>query len=66
MKAGFLFQLGGFWIGAHYSCKERRWCINLIPCCTLWVALKGGNPPYRYNKKKKEEEKCGATAVTTS
>jgi hypothetical protein len=50
MKAGFLFQLGGLWVGAHYSRTERRWCINLLPCCTIWIALKGGRPPYRVTK----------------
>lgn len=42
---GLLFQSGGLWIGAHYSSACRRWCINLLPCLTLWVALPGGQTP---------------------
>jgi hypothetical protein len=45
MRCGFLFQLGGVWIGAPYSRRNRRWCINLLPCLTLWVTLPGGNTP---------------------
>lgn len=44
MKAGFLFQPAGLWIGAHYSRFNRRWCINLLPCCTIWFTLAGGKP----------------------
>jgi hypothetical protein len=46
MRAGLKFQLGGVWIGAHYSPYNRRWCINLIPCVTVWVALRGGKVPH--------------------
>lgn len=46
MKWGLKFQLGGAWIGAHYSPYNRRWCINLIPCVTVWVTLKGGKVPH--------------------
>lgn len=42
---GLLFQSGGLWIGAHYSSACRRWCLNLLPCLTLWVALPGGQTP---------------------
>lgn len=45
MKAGILFRLGSFWMGAHWSSYNRRWCINLIPCVTLWVTLPGGKTP---------------------
>jgi hypothetical protein len=44
-SVGVLFQRGGLWIGAHYSTYERRWCINLLPCITVWVVLPGGRPP---------------------
>jgi hypothetical protein len=46
MRCGLKFQLGGVWIGAHYSPYNRRWCINLIPCVTVWVTLKGGKVPH--------------------
>lgn len=45
MKAGLLFQPGGLWIGAHYSKQYRRWCINLLPCLTIWITLPGGRAP---------------------
>jgi hypothetical protein len=40
-KIGFLFRLGSFWIGVHYSKNTRRTCINFLPCCTIWI----GNKP---------------------
>jgi len=45
MKVGILFRPGSLWIGGHYSSKNRRWCINLVPCVTVWVVLKGGIEP---------------------
>jgi len=45
MKCGLLFRLGSFWIGAHWSPYNRRWCINPVPCVTFWVTLKGGKTP---------------------
>lgn len=46
MKYGLLFQKGGLWVGAHYNPHYRRWCINLFPCLTIWVCLKGGTVPH--------------------
>lgn len=45
MKAGILFRLGSFWIGAHWSRANRRLCINLVPCVTVWVTAAGGVAP---------------------
>lgn len=45
MKAGLLFRWSSLWVGAHYSPYNRRWCINLVPCLTLWITLKGGRVP---------------------
>lgn len=45
MKVGLLFRLASFWIGAHWSPYNRRWCINPVPCVTVWIALPGGNCP---------------------
>lgn len=45
MKFGFLFQKGGIWIGVHYSEYNKRYCINLIPCFTIWVCKPGGKAP---------------------
>ncbi|MDR6455474.1 hypothetical protein [Variovorax paradoxus] len=44
-RIGLLFQQGGLWIGAHWSSYERRWCVNLLPCVTIWIMLPGGRPP---------------------
>ncbi len=45
MKVGALFQPRALWVGAHYSRHNRRWCINLLPCLTVWVTLPGGKEP---------------------
>lgn len=45
LTIGLKLQLGGLWVGAHYSKHNRRWCINVLPCVTVWVALKGGKRP---------------------
>ena len=46
MRCGVLYQPGGLWIGAHYSPFCKRWCINLVPCITFWVAFEGGKIPH--------------------
>lgn len=45
MKIGILFNLGSAWIGCHYSDYTKRYCINLVPCVTVWVTKKGGQVP---------------------
>lgn len=45
MRIGYLVRLESFWMGVHYSSHNRRFCINIIPCVTLWVCLKGGITP---------------------
>lgn len=45
MRCGLLFNCRALWIGAHYSSFNRRLCVNLLPCMTVWVTLKGGNAP---------------------
>lgn len=42
MKTDVIFRKGSLWIGAHWSPKNRRWCINLLPCVTIRVVLEGG------------------------
>jgi hypothetical protein len=44
-SVGVCVQLGALWVGAHYSRRNRRWCINLLPCLTVWVTLPGGKAP---------------------
>lgn len=46
MRVGCLFQRGGWWVGVHYSTYNRRFCINIVPCFTVWVMLAGGQPPH--------------------
>ncbi|MDB5802295.1 MAG: hypothetical protein JWL63_3234 [Rhodocyclales bacterium] len=46
-RIGILLQFGAVWLGAHYSPVDRRWCINLVPCLTVWITLRGGRPPRR-------------------
>ncbi len=45
VRCGLLFRWSSLWVGAHYSPYNRRWCINLVPCVTLWITLKGGRVP---------------------
>lgn len=45
MKAGIILRLGSFWVGAHWSGYNKRLCVNVVPCLTIWVTLKGGNTP---------------------
>lgn len=45
IRVGLLVRLGSAWIGAHWSDHDRRWCINLIPCVTIWITLPGGLLP---------------------
>lgn len=45
MKVGILFQPKAWWIGVHYSDYTRRFCINLVPCLTVWICLEGGQLP---------------------
>lgn len=42
---GILFKLESLWVGIYYSAKNKRWCINPLPCVTLWVTKPGGYVP---------------------
>jgi len=44
-KIGLLFRLGSFWVGVHYSPQRKRVCINVLPCITVWIVMKGGDLP---------------------
>lgn len=43
---GILFRWKSLWVGGHYSYKEKRYCINLLPCVTIWFTKPGGAIPY--------------------
>lgn len=45
MRYGWLFRWGSCWVGVHYSPYNKRFCINLIPCVTLWITRQGGIAP---------------------
>lgn len=47
MKAGILCRVGSAWLGVHYSKFNKRWCINIIPCVTIWIAGKEGKEPHK-------------------
>lgn len=44
-RFGILFRPGSLWIGGHWSAENRRLCINLLPCFTIWLTLSGGKAP---------------------
>lgn len=44
-RYGWLFRPGSLWIGAHWSPGNKRLCINLLPCVTVWVVMPGGFAP---------------------
>ena len=47
MKYGLIFQSGAWWLGAHYSEANKRLCINIIPCLTIWIAANDGVIPHK-------------------
>lgn len=46
-KWGVLFNTSALWIGVHYSPYNRRYCVNLLPCATIWFTTKCGKAPKR-------------------
>ena len=44
-SVGLLWNPHALWLGVHYSPMNRRHCINLVPCLTVWVRLPGGKEP---------------------
>lgn len=45
MKYGILFRLRSWWIGVHWSPKNKRVCINPVPMVTFWFTFEGGITP---------------------
>jgi hypothetical protein len=45
IRYGVIFRLESWWIGVHWSPKNRRLCINLIPMLTFWISLRDGITP---------------------
>lgn len=50
IRIGFLFRLKSFWVGIHYSDHDKRFCINIVPCVTIWIVKKGGFIPRKHDK----------------
>lgn len=46
-RYGFLFNRSAWWVGVHYSPFNKRYCINLLPCVTIWFCCKGGKVPQK-------------------
>ncbi|WAR43626.1 hypothetical protein [Methylomonas rapida] len=44
-RYGWHIRPGSLWIGAHWSAANKRLCINLLPCVTVWVVMPGGFAP---------------------
>lgn len=42
---GLLVNWRALWVGAHYSKHDKRLCLNLLPCVTLWWTKPGGKLP---------------------
>lgn len=45
MQSGLLFRPTRWWVGIHWNTYNRRLCINLLPCVTVWLVLPGGKVP---------------------
>lgn len=41
-KWGVLVRLESAWIGLHYSKSCKRFCLNILPCITIWWIKEGG------------------------
>ena len=44
MKYGILCRKESFWIGLHYSKYNKRYCLNILPCITIWWTINGNIP----------------------
>lgn len=42
---GFKPRLGSFWVGVHWAPYNKRLCVNLLPCLTVWLVWPGGRVP---------------------
>lgn len=42
---GMLWNWKACWVGFHYSSHNKRLCVNIIPCLTLWWVQPGGMLP---------------------
>lgn len=45
LRVGILCRYSSLWVGVHWSSYNKRLCINLFPCVTVWVVFPGGYLP---------------------
>lgn len=45
LTTGFMPRWGSLWVGAHWSPYNRRLCVNILPCLTVWFVFRGGITP---------------------
>lgn len=43
--SGVLMRAGSFWVGTHWSGRNKRLCVNIVPCVTVWFTWPGGARP---------------------
>lgn len=43
--AGLLWNWRACWVGYHYSARDKRLCVNLVPFLTIWATAPRGNLP---------------------
>ena len=44
-RVGMIFNTRAVWVGVHGSNFNKRFCVNVIPCVTLWICKVGGVEP---------------------
>lgn len=42
---GLMLRAGSAWVGAHWSGYNKRLCVNILPCSTVWIIGEGGKAP---------------------
>jgi hypothetical protein len=50
MRFHALLNPYAWWTGVHYSAKNKRLCINFVPCVTICIVFEGGTDPVSCEK----------------
>lgn len=66
MKTGAFINWKAWWMGIHWSPYNKRFCINLLPCCTIWIVKEGGNIPARCKEKTLSSPRKGKVNIITN
>jgi hypothetical protein len=40
----FIFRIGSFWMGIHYSKKNQSYCIAVLPCVVVRIGKTDYSP----------------------